>query len=478
MGKKVDLNARRNNGNFRKSNHNFNNYNNPSNLSQENINAEEVQNTNVSSQNPIYLEREYELPKNANLTIKMPIPAKVTLIAAIIGIPFLLLMVFIVVFYDESLFDSNGKYKLGQTCTTITVTNTENYIYDGDVSFDNYIAGVVAAESKGNTNIEYLKLLATIARTDAFDNLSSSCTVEGNSNFHEYIDVDDSSNSELVKKVIEETKDLVITKNEELIKTNYNQGCVINVDSNYYYLRVNSNSIQKIPKSWTQSNGVKTKLDNLYSLVDKSETDYQKRACPENTYDTGISQIGAMYLINNQGYSYEDVIKYYIDTEVEITKNEINHVGKEGFINPTETIYCSSPYGYRTHPVKGGTLFHTGIDIGVAGGTPIYAAKNGTVTRIEKNVTAINNCNYGYGNYIVIDHGDGSSTLYAHMKYNSIPSSISNGTQISQGEQIGQVGSTGCSTGNHLHYEVLINDSTVDPADYLDLTDASGTCKR
>ena len=118
MGKKVDLNARRNNGNFRKSNHNFNNYNNPSNLSQENINAEEVQNTNVSSQNPIYLEREYELPKNANLTIKMPIPAKVTLIAAIIGIPFLLLMVFIVVFYDESLFDSNGKYKLGQTCTT------------------------------------------------------------------------------------------------------------------------------------------------------------------------------------------------------------------------------------------------------------------------------------------------------------------------------------------------------------------------
>ena len=64
------------------------------------------------------------------------------------------------------------------------------------------------------------------------------------------------------------------------------------------------------------------------------------------------------------------------------------------------------------------------------------------------------------------------------MKYGSISNSISNGTQISQGEQIGQVGSTGCSTGNHLHYEVMINNSTVDPSNYLDLTNASGTCKR
>ena len=53
------------------------------------------------------------------------------------------------------------------------------------------------------------------------------------------------------------------------------------------------------------------------------EIDYKKRECPKNTYDNGISQIGAMYLITNQGYSYEEVIKYYINTEVEITKNEI-----------------------------------------------------------------------------------------------------------------------------------------------------------
>ena len=65
-----------------------------------------------------------------------------------------------------------------------------------------------------------------------------------------------------------------------------------------------------------------------------------------------------------------------------------------------------------------------------------------------------------------------------HLKYGTIPDSISEGTKVSQGEQIGQVGSTGCSTGNHLHYEVRLNGTQVDPADYLDLTNATGTCKR
>jgi len=368
---------------------------------------------------------------------------------------------------------------VGEICETVSVINTENYKYDKeDILFEDYIAGVVAAESNGSNNIEYLKLAAIATRSDIYTNISSDCTVEGNSNFHKYIDIEDSINSELVKQAVEETKDLVITKNKNLVKTNYNLGCLINVDTNYYYLRIKSSDIQKIPKSWVQLNGLKSELDYLYSQVDKSETDYTKRACPENTYDNGITQIGAMYLINNQGYSYKDVIRYYNKEEVEITEKKINHIGNGDFINPTSSIYCSSPYGYRTHPVKGETLFHSGIDIGISGGSPIYAAKSGTITRIEKNVTAINNCNYGYGNYIVIDHGDGSSTLYAHMKYGTIPNSLYNGAIVSQGTQIGQVGSTGCSTGNHLHYEVLINGSTIDPANYLNLTNASGTCKR
>jgi murein DD-endopeptidase MepM/ murein hydrolase activator NlpD len=152
--------------------------------------------------------------------------------------------------------------------------------------------------------------------------------------------------------------------------------------------------------------------------------------------------------------------------------------GVEGFVNPTRVIHCSSAYGNRIHPVHGTQKFHSGLDIGIAGGEPIYAAKDGTVSVAVTNVNSINNCNYGYGNYIKIDHGDGTSTLYAHIKYGTIPSSITVGSEVSQGEQIGQVGSTGCSTGNHLHYEVRVNGQTADPADYIDLTGSTGSCKR
>lgn len=510
MGKKVDLNTRRNNGNFRKSNHNFNYNNNFSNLSQQDINSEESKNTNGI--NNLYNRREYELPKSANLTIKMPIPVKIAITAAVIGIPFIFLMFFIVLLGDDYTLHY-ASYELGQTCATVKVIDTENYIYDGEVSFDDYIAGVVAAESQGSHELEYLKLLAVLARTYFFENATSNCTVKGNSEFQQYKDIDDVNNRHVIRKAMEETKDYVITENNRLNAINYNAGCVVKDDGSNYHIRYGKSTgqvkFQQVPKSWAGEIWADEELSHLNSFTEKlieelkkmfeteeqtkeeenSEykkepfvVDYETIECPENTSDDGISKLGALYLITEKGYSYKDVIEFFTEKKLEIIQNEITHDSKKTssgeYINPTGTIYCTSPYGYRTHPVSGQSSFHTGLDISASGGTPIYAAKNGRVTKVEKNISAINNCSYGYGNQIVIDHGDGTTTLYAHIKYGTIPDSISIGTQISQGEQIGQVGSTGCSTGNHLHYEVLVNGSTVDPADYLDLTNASGTCKR
>jgi len=512
MGKKVDLNARRNNGNFRKSTRNFNYNNNPSNLSQQDINSEESSNASGIGTNSYYNRREYELPESVNLTIKMPIPVKVAITAAVIGIPIILLTFLIILFGDDyTLYYAN--YELGQTCATVKVTDTENYIYDGEVSFDNYIAGVVAAESQGSHDLEYLKLLSVLARTYFFQNATSNCTVKGNSDFQQYKDIDDVNNKNIIRKAMEETKDYVITENNRLKAIKYNPGCVVRDDGSNYHIRYGKNNgqvkFQKIPKTWADEIWADEELLHLNSITEllieelkkafqeeeqtkKNENseyeikpfvvNYETVACPENTSDEGISKLGALYLITEKGYSYENVIEYYTEKKLTIIQNEINHNGKKTgngeYINPTGTLHCTSPYGYRTHPVKGTSSFHSGIDIGVAGGTPIYSAKDGVVTKVVKNVSAINNCSYGYGNQIVINHEDGSTTLYAHIKYGTIPDSISAGSQISQGEQIGQVGSTGCSTGNHLHYEVLVNGSTVDPADYLDLTNASGTCKR
>ena len=113
-------------------------------------------------------------------------------------------------------------------------------------------------------------------------------------------------------------------------------------------------------------------------------------------------------------------------------------------------------YGYRTHPVSGkrGT-WHNGVDLAAGSGTSIYASKSGTVT------TAVNSSIWG--NYVVINHGDGFSTLYAHMQ----GLIVSVGDYVKQGQTIGYVGSTGLSTGPHLHFTIYYNGSDVNPMSYI-----------
>ncbi len=115
----------------------------------------------------------------------------------------------------------------------------------------------------------------------------------------------------------------------------------------------------------------------------------------------------------------------------------------------------TSPFGYRTHPIFGTRRLHTGVDISVGYGTPIAAAEDGVVILASP---------YGgYGNAVVIDHGGGLSTLYAHQS--SI--AVSNGSRVSRGQVIGYVGCTGYCTGAHLHFETRENGTPVDPMKYL-----------
>ncbi len=115
----------------------------------------------------------------------------------------------------------------------------------------------------------------------------------------------------------------------------------------------------------------------------------------------------------------------------------------------------SSPYGYRIHPIFGTRKLHTGIDIAAGSGTPIAAAGSGRVILAET---------YGgYGRAVVIDHGGGLATLYAHQS--SIGVSV--GQSVSRGDTIGYVGCTGSCTGPHLHFETRENGARVDPMKYL-----------
>lgn len=437
-------------------------------------------------------EKFYDLVEKGKFFIMLPAPVKIVIVGLVLLIPLIPLLVFVVILSDDGAGGMGGAtFEYGKTCTKITVENTgcdengENctHEHDGEVEFEDYIAGVVAAEADGSNNLEYYKLLATITRTYLHENAPDDCIVDGNDSFKPYVDINTSTNAELIKQAVTETKNKIVIKDDKLTNVEYCEACVVNADDNNYYIRYGSESLaeaklQPIPKSWdSESHPYTGKLSTLYSQVDQSVPDYNDRDCPNND-DSGMSEIGAYYLTSQGGYTYEGVIKYYYGPEVEIVENSMQLSGVDGFLNPTGKIYCSSPYGPRTHPVKGGASNHSGIDIAIPGGEPIYAANDGIITYVQKGVTGVNDCDYGYGNYIIIDHGDGMSTLYAHIQYDSIPDSIETGAMVRQGEQIGQIGSTGCSTGNHLHYEVRQNNKTVDPADYLDLTKASGICRR
>lgn len=115
----------------------------------------------------------------------------------------------------------------------------------------------------------------------------------------------------------------------------------------------------------------------------------------------------------------------------------------------------TSPYGYRTHPISGERRLHAGIDIGAPNGSSIVAAEAGEVVYAG--------WYGGYGLATVINHGDGIATLYAHQS----SLSVATGQRVSKGQRIGAVGSTGYSTGPHLHFEVRVNGEPVDPMPYF-----------
>jgi len=134
-------------------------------------------------------------------------------------------------------------------------------------------------------------------------------------------------------------------------------------------------------------------------------------------------------------------------------------VGADGFCSPLGEGWrgmVTSEFGRRIDPVTRQAAGHTGIDMGAPAGTPIRAALDGTVQLVRYKVT-------GYGYHLAIDHGGGFVTLYAHCS----KIFVTEGQHVTAGDIIAQVGSTGKSTGPHLHFEVRINGEMKNPRSYL-----------
>ena len=157
-----------------------------------------------------------------------------------------------------------------------------------------------------------------------------------------------------------------------------------------------------------------------------------------------------------------------LDELYEMARNKSERMAAMPAILPIEKNKCKvvSGFGYRYHPILHYRRLHSGIDMTAPKGTPIYATGDGVVRIAGRSSEGYS----GYGIVALVDHGYGFQTLYAHMQ--SVKVRV--GQKVKRGEQIGTVGSSGMSSGNHLHYEVIQNGKKVDPVYYFfnDLTPA------
>ena len=152
-----------------------------------------------------------------------------------------------------------------------------------------------------------------------------------------------------------------------------------------------------------------------------------------------------------QSKSFDEVFK--------MAKNKTEMLTSIPAIQPISNVdlkRLASGFGYRTHPIYKISHFHTGIDFSAVTGTEIYATGNGTVLTADAEAR-------GYGNHVVIDHGYGYKTLYAHMSEFAVRPR----QKVKRGDVIGYVGSTGTSTSPHLHYEVIRNGEKINPVNFF-----------
>lgn len=197
------------------------------------------------------------------------------------------------------------------------------------------------------------------------------------------------------------------------------------------------------------------KEQELQDEIDRLQAELEKTQEQINALQSNIDDYQAAY----EQYAAEDSrVQAEIDRLTEELKqqNTPTVVASGSYAWPCPSCYTiTSNYGYRYLELYGYTRLHAGVDIGAQYGASVTAAASGSVS--------IATYSSSYGNYVMLYHADGSSTVYAHMS----SLAVSAGDYVNQGDVIGYVGSTGNSTGPHLHFEVRINGSTVDPMQFF-----------
>jgi murein DD-endopeptidase MepM/ murein hydrolase activator NlpD len=177
-------------------------------------------------------------------------------------------------------------------------------------------------------------------------------------------------------------------------------------------------------------------------------------------YSKGVAAAFSQQQAKKLGWSrYGDV--NYVDNVMRYIGSSSQPVNGEGFIQPIESIRLTSNFGSRIDPITGGMDVHAGVDFGCQRGDPIFATKDGKVS--QAGWQNPNNHSAGYGQRVYIEHSSTLTSIYAHLS--SIHVKV--GEKVKAGQRIGSCGTTGSSTGNHLHFEIVLNGNKVNPLPYI-----------
>ena len=196
-------------------------------------------------------------------------------------------------------------------------------------------------------------------------------------------------------------------------------------------------------------------LADLIATGEEYEAYIAEKELEENQLSIKIDKTEQLY--ENQKY------KEWLATSVATTRPTYSGgtigtgapVGGLTWLNPTNYILVTSPFGWRVHPIYGDWRFHNGIDLAGRTGTPVVATRSGTVTEAQYGSSS--------GYYVTVDHHDGFKSQYLHLTHFVVKP----GDTVTAGQVLGYMGSTGASTGPHLHFTITYNGSGVNPADYI-----------
>lgn len=207
-------------------------------------------------------------------------------------------------------------------------------------------------------------------------------------------------------------------------------------------------TVEKQELEETQAEAIETK-----ELMDanKAELDAQHASKVKALQKAEAEKAAANKAYADMIEKEEDLMEQYKKAAAQLASQSTYVGGKFMWPLPAANNVITCKYGYRTHPVTKKYKLHTGIDLRASTGTKVYAANKGTVTT--------SGYSSAWGNYIIINHGGGYTTLYAHLSRRN----VSKGATVKQGDVIGLSGNTGYSTGPHLHFEINKNGSSYDP---------------